>query len=148
MRNISIILLLSFVAFSPAFSAAKEIPFTLDDRDRLIRLEEQIKLNRDKISSLRNEMNARLDSHEKTMENMQRQINDLKTLFYTGFGILITLVLFNLGYTIWDRRTSLYPLKENDRNQQEEINRIKTVLKELAKEDSRIDDLLKKTAIF
>ena len=148
MRNISIILLLSFVAFSPAFSAAKEIPFTLDDRDRLIRLEEQIKLNRDKIGSLRNEMNARLDSHEKTMENMQRQINDLKTLFYTGFGILITLVLFNLGYTIWDRRTSLYPLKENDRNQQEEINRIKTVLKELAKEDSRIDDLLKKTAIF
>ncbi len=148
MKSISIILLLSFVAFLPAFSAAEEIPFTLDDRDRLIRLEEQIKLNRDKIGSLRNEMNARLDSHEKTMENMQRQINDLKTLFYTGFGILITLVLFNLGYTIWDRRTSLYPLKENDRNQQEEINRIKTVLKELAKEDSRIDDLLKKTAIF
>ena len=114
MKNISIILLLSFVAFLPAFSAAKEIPFTLDDRDRLIRLEEQIKLNRDKISSLRNEMNslrnemnARLDSHEKTMENIQHQLNDLKTITYTGFGILITLVLFNLGYIICDRRAFL-----------------------------------------
>ena len=107
MKNISIILLLSFVAFLPAFSAAKEIPFTLDDRDRLIRLEEQIKLNRDKIGSLRNEMNARLDSHEKTMENMQHQLNDLKTITYTGFGILITLVLFNLGYIICDRRAFL-----------------------------------------
>jgi hypothetical protein len=47
----------------------------------------------------------------------------LKSLFYWGFGILITLFVFMLGYMIWDRRTTMQPTllqaskaEENSRN--------------------------------
>lgn len=55
------------------YAQSNEAPFTLDDRDRIIKTEQ-------KVESLRNEMNTRF-------ENQQRQIDDLKTLFFWGFGL-------------------------------------------------------------
>ena len=48
-------------------------------------------------------------SNEVKFESQQRQLDDIKVLFYWGFGILITLLVFMLGYMIWDRRTALQP---------------------------------------
>jgi len=64
------------------------VPYTLADRDRAIRTEANM---------------------ESKFESQQRQLDDIKTLFYWGFGILITLLIFMLGYMIWDRRTALQP---------------------------------------
>jgi len=64
------------------------IPYTLADRDRAIRTEARMELK---------------------FESQQRQLDDLKSLFYGGFGIIITLIIFMLGYMIWDRRTTMQP---------------------------------------
>jgi hypothetical protein len=45
-------------------------------------------------------------------ESQQQQINDLKTMFFWGFGIMITLMIFMLGYMIYDRRTAMHPIRE------------------------------------
>jgi len=42
-------------------------------------------------------------------DSQQRQLDDIKALFYWGFGILITLFIFMFGYMIWDRRTAMQP---------------------------------------
>ena len=54
-----IILIFSFVAVlvSQALPQNVEVPFTLEDRDRIMRTEE-------KVESLRNEMNARFEGME------------------------------------------------------------------------------------
>ncbi|OYT13798.1 MAG: hypothetical protein B6I19_03295 [Bacteroidetes bacterium 4572_114] len=100
-KIIFISLLVSFYFSSLAQSTT--VLFTLEDRDRIIRTEQGINL-------LRNEMNTRFESMNVKFESQQQQINDLKTMFVWGFGVLISLMLFTLGYTIWDRRTALNPV--------------------------------------
>ena len=83
------LLILSFYSL-PAFAQEQQVvvPYTLADRDRAIRTESNMELK---------------------FESQQRQLDDIKALFYWGFGILITLFVFMLGYMIWDRRTALQP---------------------------------------
>ncbi|MFN3946721.1 MAG: hypothetical protein ACK4LA_01380 [Aquificaceae bacterium] len=59
--------LLSFYSLS----TAKEVPFTQEDRDRLIRVE------------------VKVEALDKRMDIMQKQIDGLKTLMLWGFGILL-----------------------------------------------------------
>jgi vacuolar-type H+-ATPase subunit I/STV1 len=130
-----------FIILSTSLYAQEEVPFTLDDRDRLIKLEAEQK-------ALRNEMNAKFESIEKTLENHQRQIDDLKIMFRWGFSILITLMLFILGYIIWDRRTALNPIRERVEQDKIEVEKIKAVLKEMGESDQKIAEILKRTAMF
>lgn len=105
--SISIFLLL---AVFPIFAQNQQVvSFTMDDRDRLIKLESDVNSIRNEMNSLRNEMNINLESIDKQFLYQQKQIDDLKILFYWGFGIMITLMIFMLGYMIWDRRTALKP---------------------------------------
>jgi membrane-bound acyltransferase YfiQ involved in biofilm formation len=73
------------------------VPYTLADRDRAILTEARINALDVRISAL----DARI---EVKFESQQRQLDDIKTLFFWGFGILISLFIFMLGYIIWDRR--------------------------------------------
>lgn len=77
----------------PALAQEQQVvvPYTLADRDRAILTETKMEVN---------------------FESQQRQLDDLKALFYWGFGILITLFIFMLGYMIWDRRTAMKPALE------------------------------------
>ncbi|MDD2633000.1 MAG: hypothetical protein PHH42_11080 [Bacteroidales bacterium] len=93
MKNLLVILFfLSLTA--GAFAQVQEVPFTLDDRDRIMRTEKQIKSTNDKIESLRNEMNAKFETVESRL-----------------FGILFGLITFLIGYIMWDRRTALFPVQ-------------------------------------
>ena len=134
-----------FIMLSASLFAQEEVPFTLEDRDRLIRLEAEQK-------ALRNEMNARFESIENEfgtkLESQQSQIDDLKIMFRWGFSILITLMLFTLGYIIWDRRTALNPIRERVEQDKIEVDKIKAVLKEMGESDQKIAEILKRTAMF
>ena len=90
------------------------VPYTLADRDRAI-------LNGAKIDALENTINVRFESidkqfmyQQKQIDDIKTQIGDIKTFFYWGFGVLITLFIFMLGYMIWDRRTA-FTLEKLDR---------------------------------
>jgi len=80
-----------------ASAQQQEVPYTLDDRDRAIRTEER-------IEALETKMDIKFESQ-------QQQINDLKTMFFWGFGIMITLMVFMMGYMIYDRRTAMHPIR-------------------------------------
>ena len=99
------LLFLVFVLFFSGILKAQEqqvvVPYTLADRDRAI-------LTDAKISAL----DVRFESIDKQFMYQQKQIDDIKTLFYWGFGILISLYIFMLGYMIWDRRTAMQPALE------------------------------------
>jgi len=141
-----------FIMFSTSLFAQEEVPFTLDDRDRLIRLEAEQKALRNEMNALRNEMNARFESIENEfgtkLESQQGQIDDLKIMFRWGFSILITLMLFILGYIIWDRRTALNPIRKMVEQDRIEVEKIKSVLKEMGESDQKIAEILKRTAMF
>ncbi len=109
MKKIIFISLLVPFYFS-SLAQSTTVPFTLEDRDRIIRTEQGINLLRNEMNTRFESMNVKFESMNVKFESQQQQINDLKTMFVWGFGVLISLMLFTLGYTIWDRRTALNPV--------------------------------------
>ncbi len=88
-------IILFLVAFMPAiaFAAAKEIPFTLDDRDRLIRTEQ-------KAEALQTEMAIRFEAVNKQFEAVNKQFEaDGKQ--YTGFRSEINARFDQLFNFLW-----------------------------------------------
>lgn len=95
------------------------------------------------MNALRKEMYARLESIDKQFLYQQKQIDDLKTLFFWGFGIIITLIIFMPGYLIRDRRTALKPaLVRADEANTHSGNLIK-VLREYAQTHPDLAEILK-----
>jgi hypothetical protein len=76
-------------------------------------------------------------------ESQQRQLDDIKTLFYWGFGILLTLFLFMFGYMIWDRRTAMKPALEQSSKAMEDNRNFLTVLRDYSNKHPDLAEILK-----
>ena len=134
------VLSILYIALSFSAFAQEQVPYTLDDRDRLIRVEE------------------RLNSVEKQMAVEFDSVDTRFTFLYWALSILIGLVLINLGYTVWDRRTAIHPIKEklkfieadkdNINKKMVEVDKIKAALKEMGESDQKIAEILKRVALF
>ncbi|QID33967.1 hypothetical protein [Pampinifervens florentissimum] len=83
-------LLLVFV-FMVGFVLAREVPFTLEDRERIIRLEEGQKAIIQRI------------------EDTNKRIDDVISIMLWGFGVLFAGMMTLIGFVLWDRRTALAP---------------------------------------
>lgn len=97
------ILVIAWLIFSSSFILAREIPYTQEDRDRLIRVEEGL-----------NAVNKRIDDMNKRIDDLREEIRDLKNFMLWGFGILFGGMGILIGLVIWDRRTALSPRYEEN----------------------------------
>ncbi len=88
MRFLVVSLLVGFLFSIPI---AKEVPFTLEDRDRIIRLEENQKALMQRI------------------DDTNRRIDDMINIMLWGFGVLFAGMMSLIGFVIWDRRSALAP---------------------------------------
>ncbi len=122
-------LFLFFLFLLPIFVKAeiKEIPFTLDDRDRILRTEQ-------KVESLQTEMNARFESIDK-------RFDQLFNFLYAIIGIFTVMTASVFGFAFWDRKTSLEPVKNDN---------LKTlnVLRELAESQPKLREILKNAGLL
>jgi hypothetical protein len=122
----------------PAIALEQQVavPYTLADRDRAILTEARLGTVDARISSLEARMEIKFDSQ-------QRQLDDLKTLFYWGFGIIITLFLFMLGYMIWDRRTAMKPALIQASKAMENSSNFLTVLRDYSKKHPDLAEIMR-----
>ena len=90
---VMIILLFCSILSSPVRAQEQQVvvPYTLADRDRAIRTEVKMEALETKMDVKFEAVNARIDY-----------------LFWLQ-GVIVALILFMLGYMIWDRRTALRP---------------------------------------
>ncbi len=131
-----------FIALLNGISAqTKEVPYTLDDRDRLIKVEAQ-------VSSLRNEMDTRFNAVNERIDSLRTELSSRIDTLYWGFGILIALMLFLMGYIMWDRKTALNPVQTKAILNTEKIYKLEQALKEHAKTDSKLAEILKSAGIL
>ncbi len=137
MRNLIILLTIVILAGTKVLAQEQHpVPYTLADRDRLIKVETEISSVRIEMNAFRNELTARLESQ-------QKQIDDLKTLFFWGFSIIITLIIFMLGYMIWDRRTALKPALLKAEDATDKTRNLVSVLREYARSHPDLAEILK-----
>jgi len=119
--------------FLPLFLQAggKEIPFTLDDRDRIIRTEQKVEALDAKIDSkvdgLRSEMNARFDQ--------------LFNFLWAIIGIFTAMMVSVFGFAFWDRKLSMRPVKEEQR-------KMMLVLRDYADHQPRLREILKNAGLL
>ncbi|MEI7726446.1 MAG: hypothetical protein WCK09_15160 [Bacteroidota bacterium] len=136
-------IILFFLLALPMLGIAetKEIPFTLDDRDRIIRTEQ-------KVESVKTEMNARfetvnqhftaIDQHFTTVD---QRFDQLFNFLWAIIGIFTTMMVSIFGFAFWDRKLSLAPLKKEDQ-------RILAVLVDFAKTQPKLSEILKNAGLL
>lgn len=113
MKKLIIFILFAFVSIQFNLnSQTKGIPYTLEDRDRLIRVEAEQK-------ALRNEMNARFELIDKRFEQLDKRMeqfnfrfDDQKSFLTIITSIFTVLTLSVIGFAWWDRRTTIGKAKE------------------------------------
>jgi hypothetical protein len=84
------------------------VPYTLADRDRTIRLEAKMEVFDAKMEALE----IKMDAQESKMNVKFEAINSRIDYLFWLQGVIVALILFMLGYMIWDRRTAMQPALE------------------------------------
>ena len=158
MKPVLIIGLLFISLLSQSASAQEQqvvVPYTLADRDRAILTESNINAFGPRLSAVETRLNAvevRLTSLEARMDakfdSQQRQLDDLKTLFYWGFGIIITLIIFMLCYMVWDRRTAMKPALVQASKSLEHSTTFLNVLRDYSKKHPDLAEILRTHGIL
>ncbi|MDP1622284.1 MAG: hypothetical protein Q8M08_08085 [Bacteroidales bacterium] len=103
------------------------IPFTLDDRDRIIRTEQ-------KVESVKTEMISRFEA-------MDKRFDQFFNFLWAIIGIFTTMMVSIFGFAFWDRKLSLAPLKKDDQ-------RIVAVLVDFAKTQPKLNEILKNAGLL
>ncbi|MBI3815297.1 MAG: hypothetical protein HY279_12650 [Nitrospinae bacterium] len=119
---------------------AKEIPYTLEDRDRLIKIETSLKEFKESIDKRFEQVDKRFDQIDKRFEQVdkrsdgiERRLERLETVMMWGFGLLFTSMMGLVGFVLWDRRTTVAPVVRSIKEKEEDIEDLKR--KERALED-------------
>jgi hypothetical protein len=123
----------------------KEIPFTLDDRDRIIRTEQKVEALNAKIDSkvdgLRSEMNARFESVDKRFEAINSRFDQLFNFLWAFIGIFTAMMVSVFGFAFWDRKLSLAPMK---RENAKTLN----ALRDFAEHQPRLREILRNAGLM
>ncbi len=128
-KNLLLLLLLLLPSLLQAME--KEIPFTLDDRDRIIRTEQKVEALDSKIDTkvdgLRAEMNARFDQ--------------LFDFLWAIISIFTAMMISVFGFAFWDRKLSMAPVKKDQA-------RIIESLRQLAETQPKLREVLRNAGLL
>ena len=107
------------------------VPYTLADRDRIIKVEANVEALEKRVDQMDQSLNNRIDRLEDKFD----------TYFTWGFGLVLGSIFALFGFIIYDRRTTLAPVKR-------EQDKVIETLRELGKTDSNVREALKKAALW
>jgi hypothetical protein len=126
-----ILLFLSLLSL-PALAQEQQVivPYTLADRDRTIRTEVMLKALETKMDIKFDAVNARIDY-----------------LFWLQ-GVIVALILFMLGYMIWDRRTALQPALDKSTEADAKSTNLIRALREYSKKHADLAEILRTHGIL
>lgn len=91
-----IILILFFVSLNNKLFSQKEVPFTFEDRERLVRIETSLKEFKEYT--------------DKRFEQIDKRFEQLIHIFIGIVAAFAGIVAVTIGFAIWDRRKSTYVL--------------------------------------
>ncbi|MDH7554250.1 MAG: hypothetical protein QHH74_11400 [Spirochaetota bacterium] len=131
-KIVYVVVLLLLLCNISAF--AKDFLSNQDSRDRFIRLEVI-------VDEGFKSTNIRID-------NLRDDIKDIKTFMLWGFGILFSGMGILIGFVLWDRRTALAPVIKRYEELEERQEKIEHSLKELAIQDKKVGDTLRKVGLL
>ena len=137
MKKFLFILLLSCPVLLSA-QVSREIPYTQDDRDRMIRLETD-------VSNLRSEMKSNIDI---LRSDMKSNIADIRLDIRWSFGILFSMMAVLVGFVLWDRRSVVAPVQREQAEQKQNYETLLKALRQLAEKQADLREVLKNSGLL
>ena len=149
------LLILVFVLFFSGILKAQEqqvvVPYTLADRDRTIRLEAKMEAFDAKMEALESKMDSqesKMDVKFSKMDVKFEAVNARIDYLFWLQGVIVALILFILGYTIWDRKTALQPALAQASKAEENSRNLIATLREYAKKHANLAEILRSHGIL
>lgn len=124
------------------------VPYTLADRDRAIRLEAKMEANDAKMEALESKMDVKFEALETKMDAKFEAVNARIDYLFWLQGVILALILFILGYTIWDRRTALQPALDKSTEAEVKSSNLIRVLREYSKKHADLAEILRTHGIL
>jgi len=122
-------------------AGAKEVPYTLEDRDRLIRVEARLY----EIDKRFEQLDKRFEQIDKRFEQIDKRFDDMFTYLWILAGIFTALTGSTIGFAIWDRRSMIRPFEFRIKElEQGKIDRLISSLRDIAQIDKNVADILRK----
>ena len=91
------------------------------------------------MASLRNEVKSAIESFR----------TEITGFLLWGFGLLFTGMLILVGFILWDRRSTLKPVKDEiDDLKERKVDRIIAALKKLSEDDARFAQVLRSVGLL
>ncbi len=121
-------------------SYAKDVPFTQDDRDRLIRLEAT-------LAEFKNSVDKRFEQIDKRFEQIDKRLEFMQNLMIGMLAVFGGLCGVFVGLLLWDRKTFKEKAKEEAMRDLEQKWRIGDwigAFKEYAASNKELEEILKK----
>ena len=125
-----VLIVLIFCNATTAFS--KEVPFTLEDRDRIIRLEAKL-----------DEIDKRFEQMDKRFEQIDKRFEQVISFLWILTTIFIAITSATIGFAFWDRKTSLKPIEEKVTINEKKLEHALAALRKLASVDKKVHAILK-----
>jgi DNA anti-recombination protein RmuC len=145
---------------------AAEVPYTLEDRDRLIRIEttlqefkesvdkrfEQIDKRFEQIdkrfAEFQSSVDKRFEQVDKRFEQVDKRFEQIMTFMWILASMFGGLVATTIGFAVWDRRTALAPALRRSRELEEREERIERALREMAQKDPNVAEALRHVGLL
>jgi len=141
------ILMLTFGAFAKEEITNQKIyEKLLELEKRQIKLETTLQMFMEQTNKRFEDMNRRFEDINRRFEDINRRFEQLYTFLWIITGIFTTLTLGVLGFAYWDRRTIIRKAKEETIETLEREGKLRNLieaLRELAKEDKKLADVLR-----
>ena len=146
------IMICSCILFSPMSGYAVERSSKISDREiieSLVRLEEGVKANAEAIKANREMMG----SVRTEMGSLRTEMGSLRTevlgFLKWGFGLLFTGMLILVGFILWDRRSTIKPVKDAmEELERRKVDRLIEAMKRLSEEDSKVAQVLRSVGLL
>ncbi len=119
----------------------EEVPYTLEDRDRLIRIEAS-------LQEFKASVDKRFEQVDKRFERVDKRFDQMMGFMGILASVFGGLVAVTIGFAVWDRRTALAPAIRKSRELEEREERIERALRELAQKDPNVAEALKHAGLL
>ena len=125
----------------PMHLLAQQIPYTLEDRERLVRIET-------KLEEMNKRFAQRFAQIDQRFAQIDQRFGQLITLFLGIVGAFTGVVAATIGFAIWDRRTALTPALRRSQSLEERQDRVERALQELAADNPKMAEVLRRVGLL
>ena len=132
MNKVVFIFLIVLIFCNATTAFSKEVPFTLEDRDRIIRLEAKL-----------DEIDKRFEQIDKRFEQIDKRFEQVISFLWILTTIFIAITSATIGFAFWDRKTSLKPIEEKVTINEKKLEHALAALRKLASVDKKVHAILK-----